>query len=429
MEVHIRNFGCVEHLSANFEPGVHLITGPRGCGRTTLCRSIQWALAGSPPGQEMWSPRETSVELVFPGIGVVKRKANPGGETVSFIDKEGVESKNPEESLRKNGIFPEIYHKGAACLYSAYPKEPPATIRIADRTIPILPMSLPDIKIKFHQTQQKRLDIKIEMEMQDMMKSRVAEEIKLLRAELCRLKEQEQTQDDFALYHLMESGECPLYQVRCSCKDGNMAKVKDDVKSRLTGKIDVPGFQGTLSSTERALAEKELQFSILSEKGRDNPGNSLPEKLKLVESQLEVGRAMIDALEKREFWKARMDEIKLLRALKNPILVASVKLRIDLSFRDGFLLDDRPIERLSRSETVVLDYCIQKATGAPVIVVDNFDDLDAVWKLRHIKDAAISGKTVLFTSAASMTRVVSGTTPWHFINGMLEPVAKQTAAR
>ena len=429
MEVHIQNFGCIKNLSANFKPGVHLITGPSGCGRTTLCRSILWALAGSPPGQGLRSSGETSVKLVLPGIGVATRKVNSDGETVSFINEEGVVSENPEESLRKHKIFSGIYHRGTACLYSVYPKEPPASFRIGDKVVPILPMSLPDIKEKYHQVQQKHLAIRAEMGMLDTMKSAFVKEINILREELCRLKEQEQTQEDFALYHLMESGECPLYQVRCSCKDGNIVKVKEDVKARIAGKTEAPGFQDTVRAKERALAEKELNLMILSERGRDKAGKTLPEKLKLVETQLEVGKAMIDALEKHEIWKERLEKVKLVKDMKDSILAIAARLGVDLSYRDGFLLDNRPIELPSRSETVVLDYCIQKATGAPVIVVDDFDVLDIPWKQRHLKDAAISGKTVLFTSASSMPRVVSGTTPWHFVNGTLEPAAKQTVTR
>ena len=364
------------------------------------------------------------MEVKLPGLGIVKREATAQGETLEVYDDDGTLIDEPSVWLKTNGFLPQVLHEGAACLSGLSLKEPFSEFVIDGKATRMSQGGVDSFRLAHEQLLKQYADLQATEEMMATMGTRLEKELTTLRAEYMRLKAQEDMQNDYALLHLMDSRECPLYQVTCTCQDKNVPKVKEDVKSRLSGKQAIPDFAVKLRKLEGELVRKELYLSVLKERAIDGSNKNLTERIEGMKTQLARSNDALSSVERWEKWHKAAGKYQPVIALKDKVLAGAKALGMDLktSAGDSFLLNGGPVAHACRVERAVLGYCLQAATGAPVILVDDFDAFDLAWKTKLLGHAKASGKTVILFASSSKPKYISGVSSWHLSEGKLQPV-------
>ncbi|HEB83718.1 MAG TPA: hypothetical protein ENI92_01820, partial [Bacteroidetes bacterium] len=88
----VRNFALVEQLQLSFGPGLNVITGETGAGKSILIGAIALAL-GERVAAETVSDGVASVEAFFTDGGrerTLKREVRPNGRSRAWVDGEAV---------------------------------------------------------------------------------------------------------------------------------------------------------------------------------------------------------------------------------------------------------------------------------------------------------------------------------------------------
>ncbi len=94
LRLRISNYALVEDLQLEFGPGLNVITGETGAGKSILVDAISLA-AGGRPKPDKTAKKSTEIELEFSGSNnspgddltiKLRREIKPGGKTQAFID-------------------------------------------------------------------------------------------------------------------------------------------------------------------------------------------------------------------------------------------------------------------------------------------------------------------------------------------------------
>ena len=93
-DLRIRNLAVIEDLEIAFEPGLNVITGETGAGKTILMRALG-LLLGDRGGADLLraGADEAEVEAFFSGPAVARALAEPDGEP---FPGQGVSSAGPD---------------------------------------------------------------------------------------------------------------------------------------------------------------------------------------------------------------------------------------------------------------------------------------------------------------------------------------------
>ncbi len=402
-----------DELKVRLEKGVNILTGTSSSGKTTLCKAIAWGLSGTRPE----GCTVKGIEIYAPGIGVITRRSidGTGASGVSLVSETGTALADFESVLGKAGVKPVFYQLGIEGLYSRYymDAEPPVSIMAGGKPMSIVTLSLAACNDAIGKYRGAREELQSIVARSASMQAELEKEIDELRRDISSMKEREQAQFELSYLALMESKECPLYQLTCTCRDESVELVKEDIRQRTEGVVREPDFASRLAGKERALSEKQLRLLILSENLIDGNGNTVNDRLVEIESRIALGKQVIAAVEKREKWLKSMSLIKPYINIKDALIALATAFGVQLAFSEKFLLNGQPVECGSRAEHVVLSYCLQMVACLPVILVDNFDVLDRKFKQRVIDHAISSMKTVLFIAASTEPRKLAGTHSWH----------------
>ena len=88
MELHLTNFMSHEKATFIFEPGITLIKGVSGVGKTTILGAIRWVLYGG-RGVDVCTYGKKSCQVILIHNGnTITRKKGPGLLTIQHKDKE-----------------------------------------------------------------------------------------------------------------------------------------------------------------------------------------------------------------------------------------------------------------------------------------------------------------------------------------------------
>ncbi len=398
--------------------GVNLITGPSNAGKTLLCEAIKWALTGAPG---LRHPR--AVNLSFGGIGVL-RTEEPDGGSRTVVSVGGREAADPEAALREIKANPAFYVPGVGGLFiSNCPEpDPPTVIESETQRVDLARFSLEKCKSALHELLGERETLTAVAAGIEAKSSTLHAEIDALMREIREMKKVELAQFDLSAFHVMDSGECPVYPLSCPCTDPIVQLTKEHYRKRTEGVELIPDFSRILREKERELSEKRLRLQILSEGMPDTGGKKLQERLAEVEGRIALGEKVVEGREKLTAWEQNRKKAEPFIGVKDRLIALAAELGLPLDF-DGraYLLRGAPPERGSRTDLVLLGYCLQAAAGVPLIIVDDFDVLDKNWKARLISHATGSGKTTLLFASSSGPIRIPGVASWHF-NGRLEKV-------
>jgi hypothetical protein len=346
-------------------------------------------------------------------------------------DQEGTVIDEPSEWLKTAGFIPEtLYEDSAMALSSAVLSEPPYEIVIDGQKTRLSR----EVAVRFKETHRQRLrqdsDLQAKQEIADPVGGEGEKELLALREGYARLRGQEDIQNDLAVLHLMDSRECPLYQVTCACQDKNVPKVKEEIKGRLAGKQVIPDYVAKLRKLEAEIARREIYQGVLKENatvGNDKNHGARVENLK---EHLAKDSHTQEVVERWDKWRETRDRFQPILALKDKAMACAKAIGLDLvKTGAGFLLNGGPVEYACRVERAAMSYCFQAASGAPVILVDDFDASDIAWKTRLLGHAKASGNTVIFFGLSSKPKYISGVSSWHLSGGKLEAITGPLADR
>ncbi len=112
-ELTIKNFALIEYIDVEFAPGLNVITGETGAGKTLILKAIEFALGARADARYIRDKERGSVTLLIdiPGpyvesLGlregeelIVKREIEPGGRTKMYINGEPVPQMKTKEVL------------------------------------------------------------------------------------------------------------------------------------------------------------------------------------------------------------------------------------------------------------------------------------------------------------------------------------------
>lgn len=414
-------FGSVRVTEkASFGPGAHLVTGPSGSGKSRFRQALVWAMTGLSSGPKL--PPGALVEVAFPGIGHVKRSMSQEAAAVEVLDQDGVVSDDPAGMLLNAGFLPCALRKGSSCLVGDLPPEPDKTVVVEGKRYSLDHTSSARVREDLQKRFLEYAGLISTKERVNVLREKIAAEREGMTAELLKMREQDGVQNNLSLLHLMDSGECPLYHVTCACGDKNIAKVKDEVRGRVAGKKEIPGHFEAVRKLEYEITRKQLYLDILASGPIDGEEKPIEERIAELKIRVDRGKAILAAAERREQWAAKSADLNRILSLKDDIIQGARTFGLDLTFLNGFKMRGLPVESASRSEKVALDYVVQKASGSPVIIIDDFDALDITWKTKMLEDAGKSDRTVIFLASSSIPRMVPSATCWHIDHGRLVPV-------
>lgn len=398
--------------------GVNLITGPSNSGKTSLCEAIKWALTGAPG---LRHPRVVSLSIG--GVGVRREETGNGSRPVVTIN--GTEAAGPETALLGMGVIPTIYTMGVAGLFSSdYPgEESPTMIEVDKERVDLSRCSFEKCTSALQELLTERETLKAVAAGIESKGPSLRAEIEALTSEIREMKKVEQTQLDLGALHVMNSGECPVYPVTCPCTDHVVELTKEHFRKRTEGVECDSDFSRILGEKERMLAEKRITFQVLSEGLPDSAGKNLQARLAEVEARIALGEKVVEGVKKRGAWKRKVKEVEPFIKVRDRLIALAVEFGLALAFNGRtYQLRGYPVEKASRTEFVLLGYCLQAASGVPVLIVDDFDVLDKNWKSRLISHAVAAGKPALLFASSSGPVRIPGVTSWH-LNGRLERVA------
>ncbi len=409
----------VEKAVNNMEfSGVNLITGSSNAGKTLLCEAIRWALTGAPglrhPG---------AVSLGFDSVKIERREVPDGGsKAVATVD--GTVAADPDAALLGMGVIPAVYSLGVAGLFSSNcpEMEPPAAVELGKERVDLSRCSLDKCTSALRDLLAERETLKAVAACIESKSSALQTEVDDLSREIREMKRQEQAQLDLCALHVMNSGECPVYPVTCPCADPVVELTKEHFRKRTESVERIPDFSLILREKEGALAGKRLTLDILNA-GLPVGGKILQTRLAEVEGRIALGEKVVEGVTKIAAWKQTVKEREPFVRIKDKLTALASEFGLPLSFNGrAYLLRGGPVEQASRTELILLGYCLQDAAGVPVLLVDDFDALDKNWKSRLISRATTTGKSVLLFASSSGPVKIPGVASWHF-NGRLERVA------
>src|SRR5574341_482232 len=392
--------------------GVNLVTGPSNAGKTLLCEAIRWALTGAPglrhPGV---------VGLGFDKVKIVRRE-EPDGGSKAVVTVDGAAAADPEAALLEMGVIPSIYTLGVSGLFSSnWPDpDPPFVVDLGRYRPEKCASALRDLLAE-------RETLKAVAAGMASKRSVLQTEADALSREIMAMKKQEQEQLDLCALHVMNSGECPVYPVTCSCADPVVGLAKEHFRKRTEGVERIPDFSQILHEKERALASKRVMLEILNAGLPDAEGKNLQARLAEVEARVALGEKVVEGVTKLADWKRTVKEREPFSKISDRLVALAVEIGLPFSFTGrAYRLRGGPVEQASRTDLIMLGYCLQDAAGVPVLIVDDFDVLDKNWKSRLISRATATGKpAILFASSSGPVRI-SGVASWH-LNGRLEKIA------
>jgi len=399
--------------------GVNLITGPSNAGKTSLCEAIKWALTGA---SGLHHP--TTVDLSFDGT-CVSRTEVPGGGSRAVVSVGGKEAVDPDAALREIGANPAFYIDGALGLFTNCSETgPPTVIESGKQLVDLTKYSLEKCKSALRELVAEREILAAVAAGIEAKSSALRTAVDSVLRDLSEMKKMEQAQLDHSALHVMDCGECPVYPLQCPCADPIVELTKEHYRKRTEGVELIPDFMRVLRKKERELAEKRLWLHILSEGMPDAGGKKVQERLSEVEARIAQGEKVVEGREKLTAWEENRKKAESYIAVKDKLIAHAAQLGLQLDF-DGrtYLLRGIPLERVSRTDIVLLEYCLQAAAGVPLVMVDDFDVLDKSWKGRLIGHAEATRKpTLLFASSSGPIRI-PGVTSWH-LDGRLKKVAE-----
>ncbi|MFH1853339.1 MAG: DNA repair protein RecN [Candidatus Neomarinimicrobiota bacterium] len=107
--IHIRNFAIIDELEIDFQPGLTVLTGETGAGKSIILQALGVSL-GAPPNRLMVKTdvRQATVETVFSGARqqiTVYRVMPARGRTRNFINDEPVEETSFISQTRRQADF------------------------------------------------------------------------------------------------------------------------------------------------------------------------------------------------------------------------------------------------------------------------------------------------------------------------------------
>jgi hypothetical protein len=398
---------------------VNLITGPSNAGKTLLCEAIRWALTGDPglrhPGV---------VDLGFDSARVVRRD-KPDGGSRAVVTVGGTEVSDPEAALLGMGVIPAVYTQGVAGLFSSNcpDPDPPAVVETDKERVDLSNCNLEKCTSTLRDLLVERETLTAVFAGIGSKSSALHAEIEALACEIREMKKQEQAQLDLGALHVMNSGECPVYPVTCPCKDPVVELTKEHFRKRTEGVERIADFSLILNEKERALATKRTTLGALREGLPDSGGKNLQARLAEVEARVALGEKVVEGVKKLTAWKRKVKEAEPFVKVKERLVALSAVFGLPLDFNGrAYQLRGGPAEQASRTDLVLLGYCLQEAAGVPVLIVDDFDVLDKNWKTRLMNHAASTRKPVLLFASSSGPVRIPGVTSWH-LNGRLEKVA------
>ncbi len=399
--------------------GVNLITGPSNAGKTLLCEAIKWALTGAPG---LRHPRAVSVG--FDGVGVLRTEVPDGRGSRAVVSVGGREAADPEAALREIGANPAFYVTGVGGLFNSNcpESEPPTVIESDKHMVDLSRCSLEKCRSALHELLAERETLTAIAAGIEAKSPMLQAEIDALLLAIAEMKKVELAQLDLSALHVMDSGECPVYPLSCPCTDSLVQLTKEHYRKRTEGVELIPDFIRILGEKQRELAEKRLRLQILSEGMPDVGGKKLQERLAEVETRIALGEKVVEGRERLSAWEENRKKAEPFIGVKDRLIALAAELGLPLGF-DGraYVLRGAPPERGSRTDLVLLGYCLQAAADVPLAIVDDFDILDKNWKARLISHATGSGKPALLFASSSGPIRVPGVASWH-LNGRLEKV-------
>ncbi len=399
--------------------GVNLITGPSNAGKTLLCEAIRWALTGAPglrhPG---------TVSLSFDNVKIERREVPDGGsKTVATVD--GTAAADPDAALLGMGVIPAVYSLCVAGLFSSNcpEMEPPAEVELGKERVDLSRCSLEKCTSALRDLIVEREMLKAVAAGIESKTSALQTEVDALLREIMEMHKQEQAQLDLCALHVMNSGECPVYPVNCPCADPVVGLTKEHFRKRTEGVERIPDFSLILHERERALAMKRVLLEILKEGVPDAKGKDLKARLAEVEARVALGEKVVEGVTKLAAWKRTVKEKEPFVKISDSLVALASEFGMPLAFNGrAYRLRGGPVEQASRTDLILLGYCLQDAAGVPVLIVDDFDVLDKNWKSRLISRATATGKSVLLFASSSGPVKIPGVASWH-LNGRLEKIA------
>jgi uncharacterized coiled-coil protein SlyX len=410
----------VEKAVNNMEfSGVNLITGPSNAGKTLLCEAIRWALTGATglhhPG---------AVSLIFDSVKI-ERREGPKGGSEALVTVDGATAADPETALLGMGVIPAVYTHGVTGLFSSnYPDlEPPSMVELDKERVDLNKYSIEKCEATLRDLFAEREGLKIVAAGIESKTSTLQTEVDALSREIMELKKQEQAQLDLCALHVMNSGECPVYPVTCVCTDPIVELTKEHFRKRTEGVERIADFSLILREKERALAARRFTLEILCAGLPDAKGKNLQARLAEVEARVALGEKVVEGVTKLAAWKRIFKEREPFVKISDKLAALASEFGLPLAFNGrSYLLRGGPVEQASRTDLILLGYCLQDAAGVPVLVVDDFDVLDKNWKSRLISRATATGKPILLFASSSGPVRIPGVASWH-LNGRLEKVA------
>lgn len=411
-------------IEINIGTGVNLITGPTASGKTKICHAVTFGLAGHLKG----APSHETVSLHLPSGMVVQREQKKNGEhVVSVIDANGVASNDPAESLNQMGVNQTIYTLGVKGIYSHYyAAEPPFWVKVNGSPIDIRQSSAENANATYNKLLGEQKILQSMIEQTELMIDRVSTEVEALTSDVSAMKINEQVQYAHSMLFIMESGECPIYALNCTCKDEIVRLTKEDMKRQVQGVKPLPAFYETMKKKESELASKELLLTVIRDGWKNSEGVSVQEQLKEVERLLSMSGEIKKAVEAREEWKHNRNIIKPFVRIKDQLVSIAKSIGLDLTFNGiRYLLHGKDVAIASASEQILLEYCLQQAAELPLVIIDDFGSLDITWKERvfeHAKTAS-DNRIIVLLASSSEPKKYAGVNSWHLSDGSLERVA------
>jgi uncharacterized coiled-coil protein SlyX len=341
------------------------------------------------------------------------------------VTVDGVVAADPEAALLGMGVIPAVYSLGVAGLFSSNCPDlgPPIEVELNKERVDLSRCSLEKCTSALRDLLVEREMLKAVAAGIDSKTSALQTEVDALLREIMEMKKQEQAQLDLCTLHVMNSGECPVYPVNCPCADPVVGLTKEHFRKRTEGVERVPDFSLILREKERALAMKRILLEILKEGVPDAKGKNLQARLAEVEARVALGEKVVEGVTKLAAWKRTVKEKEPLVKISDRLVALAVEIGLPLAFNGkAYQLRGGPVEQASRTDLILLGYCLQDTAGVPVLIVDDFDVLDKNWKSRLITRATATGKPVLLFASSSGPVRIPGVASWH-LNGRMERVA------